>query len=64
VMITSAATVARAEALTIDVKPSTHPKCERCWHYRPEVGKNPAHPTLCARCCSHLDGSGEPRTYA
>jgi len=64
VMITSAATVARAEALTIDVKPSTHPKCERCWHYRPEVGKNPAHPTLCARCVSNLDGPGEPRTYA
>ena len=64
VMITSAATVARAEALTIDVKPSTHPKCERCWHYRPEVGKNPAHPTLCARCISNLDGPGEPRTYA
>jgi len=50
--------------VTIDVKPSTHPKCERCWHYRPEVGKNPAHPTLCARCVSNLDGPGEPRTYA
>ncbi|OYV25422.1 MAG: isoleucine--tRNA ligase [Acidocella sp. 20-63-7] len=26
-------------------------KCERCWRVLPEVGANPAHPTLCARCC-------------
>jgi isoleucyl-tRNA synthetase len=64
VMITSAATAARADAVTIDVKPSTHAKCERCWHYRPEVGNNPTHPTLCARCVANLDGPGEPRTYA
>jgi isoleucyl-tRNA synthetase len=25
-------------------------RCERCWRYRPEVGKSAAHPTLCARC--------------
>jgi isoleucyl-tRNA synthetase len=64
VMITSAATIARAEALAIAVEPSTHAKCERCWHYRADVGKNPAHPTLCGRCVSNLDGPGEPRTYA
>jgi isoleucyl-tRNA synthetase len=64
VMITSAATIARGEALAIDVKPSTHAKCERCWHYRADVGGNPAHPTLCGRCVSNLDGPGEPRTFA
>ncbi|HTH46768.1 MAG TPA: zinc finger domain-containing protein [Candidatus Limnocylindria bacterium] len=25
-------------------------KCERCWHWENDVGHNPAHPTLCARC--------------
>jgi isoleucyl-tRNA synthetase len=64
VMITSAATLARAESLAIAVKPSSHPKCERCWHYRPEVGADAAHPTLCGRCLANLFGAGEPRTFA
>jgi len=25
-------------------------KCERCWHWEPDVGTHPAHPTLCGRC--------------
>jgi isoleucyl-tRNA synthetase len=25
-------------------------KCERCWHWEPEVGTNPEHPTICNRC--------------
>lgn len=25
-------------------------KCERCWHWEPNVGVEPAHPTLCGRC--------------
>ena len=25
-------------------------KCERCWHWETDVGSNPAHPTICARC--------------
>jgi isoleucyl-tRNA synthetase len=25
-------------------------KCSRCWRHKPEVGSNPAHPELCARC--------------
>jgi isoleucyl-tRNA synthetase len=31
-------------------------KCERCWKYAPEVGKNQDHPTLCERCRSVLEG--------
>jgi hypothetical protein len=34
-------------------------KCERCWHYRDDVGLDIAHPTLCGRCTSNLFGSGE-----
>jgi isoleucyl-tRNA synthetase len=25
-------------------------KCERCWHWETDVGKNGKHPTLCGRC--------------
>ena len=43
----------------IRVSPSTHAKCERCWHYREDVGADGAHPTLCGRCVSNLFGEGE-----
>jgi isoleucyl-tRNA synthetase len=39
-------------------------KCERCWHYRADVGVDPAHPTICGRCIANLFGAGEPRTFA
>ncbi len=38
-------------------------KCERCWHYRDDVGVDPAHPTICGRCTSNLFGAGEPRAH-
>jgi isoleucyl-tRNA synthetase len=25
-------------------------KCERCWHWKTDVGSNPEHPTICSRC--------------
>ena len=34
-------------------------KCERCWKYDTEVGKDPAHPTVCARCARVLN-AGAP----
>lgn len=43
---------------------SSAPKCERCWHYREDVGRNPAQPTICGRCDDNLNGSGEVRTAA
>ena len=64
VFITSAATLTDSEALRIEVVPSTAPKCERCWHYRDDVGADPAHPTICGRCVSNLHGAGEARTVA
>ena len=51
----------------IDVSASTHAKCERCWHYRADVGahdKQAEHPLLCGRCVSNLFGSGEQRDHA
>ena len=48
----------------IFVTPSTHSKCERCWHYRKDVGYKIDHPTICARCVSNLFGPGEERKFA
>ncbi|WP_374492794.1 isoleucine--tRNA ligase [Zoogloea sp.] len=46
------------------VSPSAHKKCERCWHYRDDVGHDAAHPELCGRCTSNLYGTGEARSIA
>jgi len=64
VTITSAVNVVDGAALAISVSPSTATKCERCWHYCDDVGSHAAHPTLCGRCVSNLDGAGEVRTVA
>ena len=64
VLITSAATVRPGEALAVTVTPSTHPKCERCWHWRADVGMDAHHPGLCGRCVANLSGAGEPRRAA
>ncbi|NDP42160.1 MAG: isoleucine--tRNA ligase [Aromatoleum sp.] len=64
VMITSAATVVRGDAVAIAVAPSAHPKCERCWHYRADVGADNRDPALCGRCVANLFGRGEPRAHA
>ena len=67
VLITSRATLhsvaSRAEERIV-VTPSAHAKCERCWHYRSDVGSDANHPTLCGRCVSNLFGTGEVRRYA
>jgi isoleucyl-tRNA synthetase len=64
VFITSAARVERADALAIAVNPSAAEKCERCWHWREDVGSDPKHPLLCGRCVANLFGKGEARAYA
>jgi isoleucyl-tRNA synthetase len=48
----------------LSVAPSPHAKCERCWHYRADVGADPQHPEICARCTANLFGAGEARTHA
>jgi isoleucyl-tRNA synthetase len=63
-LITSAAALSRGDALRIAVTPSPAAKCERCWHWREDVGHDPAYPTICGRCTSNLFGPGEPRRVA
>ena len=50
--------------LAIAVNPVAELKCERCWHWRADVGADQAHPTLCGRCVSNLFGPGDRREYA
>jgi isoleucyl-tRNA synthetase len=64
VTITSAVTVVEGDGLAVSVTPSTSPKCERCWHWRPDVGADAAHPTICGRCTANLFGTGEVRAIA
>jgi isoleucyl-tRNA synthetase len=66
-LITSAASVeqvATETEETVVVTPSTYVKCERCWHYRADVGSHADHAGLCGRCVSNLFGAGEARKYA
>ena len=64
IFITSALTLTQGENLLIQVTASSDAKCERCWHYRDDVGADPAHPTICGRCTSNLYGDGEKRVFA
>ena len=64
VFITSAVSLAQGDALSVQVKVSEAAKCERCWHYRDDVGHDATHPSLCGRCTSNLFGDGEARHFA
>ena len=67
VFITSQAKVeqvADAAQEAVLVAASGADKCERCWHYRADVGAHADHPGLCGRCHSNLFGAGEKRKFA
>ena len=64
VFISSAVDLNAGDALAVTVEASSDVKCERCWHWRADVGHDAAHPGLCGRCTSNLYGAGEARTAA
>ncbi|HYC42433.1 MAG TPA: isoleucine--tRNA ligase [Noviherbaspirillum sp.] len=67
VFITSQAKVTKVASETeegVVVTPSSQQKCERCWHYRADVGTHADHPGICGRCVSNLFGNGEARRFA
>ncbi|MBK6569278.1 isoleucine--tRNA ligase [Candidatus Aalborgicola defluviihabitans] len=64
VFITSAIELIAGDVFSARVSASNAVKCERCWHYRDDVGHDAAHPTLCGRCTSNLYGVGETRAFA
>ena len=64
VFITSTMKLIAESAIKTSVTASFDQKCERCWHYRSDVGVDPEHPTICGRCTSNLFGLGEEREFA
>ncbi|WP_251979137.1 isoleucine--tRNA ligase [Salinicola avicenniae] len=76
VLITSEATLAplaeggdaratELDGLKVAVRLSPYEKDERSWERRPDVGADPAHPTLSARSIANLPGGpGEVRRFA
>jgi isoleucyl-tRNA synthetase len=52
------------DGVWLQVSPASGRKCVRCWHLREDVGTVAAHPELCARCATNVDGPGETRTCA
>jgi isoleucyl-tRNA synthetase len=57
------AEIAKDGGVWVRVQASAAPKCERCWHHRPDVGSNPEHPTICGRCVDNVTGTGESRQW-
>ncbi|MGS1078559.1 isoleucine--tRNA ligase [Pseudoxanthomonas beigongshangi] len=52
-----------ADEVFVLAQPTDKAKCVRCWHHRADIGANPAHPELCGRCASNVDGPGEDRRW-
>ena len=42
-------------AVAVAFAPAPGSKCARCWRVLPEVGENPRHPALCARCADAVE---------
>jgi len=51
------------EESRINAAPTKKAKCVRCWHHRADVGSHAAHPQLCGRCVSNVEGPGEDRRW-
>ena len=49
--------------LRVKVSPAAGKKCVRCWRWTQDGGTDPAHPELCGRCVTNVDGPGEQRKY-
>jgi isoleucyl-tRNA synthetase len=60
----ASAAKASAEGVWIEVIASRNPKCVRCYQLRSDVGADPKHPEICARCVVNVDGPGEERRFA
>jgi len=52
-----------AAEIEITAAPTQKTKCVRCWHHRADVGAIAAHPQLCGRCVSNVEGPGEVRSW-
>jgi isoleucyl-tRNA synthetase len=46
------------ESASVSVSKADGQKCGRCWHWETDVGSNPDHPTICARCVEAVKQHG------
>ena len=54
---------AQTDDVFVSAQPTSKAKCVRCWHHRADVGVDAAHPELCGRCVSNVEGPGEERRW-
>jgi isoleucyl-tRNA synthetase len=47
----------------LEARRSDGTKCVRCWHLRPDIGSDAAHPELCGRCAGNIGGRPEVRRH-
>ena len=59
-----AAGAASVPGVALVVRPSTAPKCARCWHRRVDVGSVADHPEICVRCAGNIGNRFEARHFA
>src|SRR5690606_24134329 len=52
-----------SQGIAASAAPTSKVKCVRCWQRRADVGSDPAHPEICARCVSNVEGPGETRRW-
>ncbi|RQW24207.1 isoleucine--tRNA ligase [Rhodobacteraceae bacterium CH30] len=64
VFIVSRVRLSAGDVTTVKVSAADHAKCDRCWHYRSDVGTHAGHGHVCGRCVENIDGKGEVRSYA
>jgi isoleucyl-tRNA synthetase len=56
-LIVSGVRTRPSEEISVEVVPSTSPKCARCWKLKPEIGSG-RFPDVCGRCGSVLERAG------
>tara|TARA_B100000963_G_scaffold162282_1_gene141100 strand:+ start:4008 stop:6797 length:2790 start_codon:yes stop_codon:yes gene_type:complete len=56
--------ITNINGVNIKVIKTSHQKCIRCWHRRPEVGTIDGHQSICSRCNENINGEGEIRRFA
>jgi len=50
IFVISDLTLEEATNFSVEVSKTSHPRCERCWRHREDVGSHMAYPALCGRC--------------
>ncbi len=52
--VVEGATATGLAGLSVKIEKASGQKCDRCWNYSEEVGKDPQYPTVCERCSAAL----------